>query len=615
MTFLITFAALIQSKMLQNLTKSKQELKLFDTLSTPQPSASPTSENKSSDQQQGTNKWGLFFAATHTLSLPIERLLLKTINAELGAPGCIVDPYAVAFRNLLLPSWSYRLAVGFLASNYKKIVESTVVGVPGMLTYLDARTRWIDGHIKSAVQDTFQQVVILGGGFDTRALRLGTTFPSLTFFEVDSAEILNRKKALIQDLPEDLAANQQRAQIKYVTIDWTNPSALIPALTAAGFQPTLKTVVVMEGLLPHLDQIQAHTILADAAALCPPGSKLLFDFLHIDAFDGSNRLYTGYSTLASALANKGAPFKSGHAIGFSDWVRTTQRIHLRIGEVISPQNIALHLVRPEYESAAATLADSGGGEDGVLVENAGEEKRGWCQIGGCLTPLRAGNNNKTSAGGSSAIPMSIALPQFYSFVSAIKIVPRINLKDAAPPLHLASSNNNTVANVVRRTLSSFGSSPPSTSWFYNGLISMIWGHDTDDEGEQNPSQSARASAALSSQGTAGTSLPGAAASGQHLPVSFASPSANLETQKSSDWSIIASRGGEEEHASSRAVLNVHQYQQPAVGMNSLDHAISIPALQKYDENGDLIITDSTGEDYGRDGTGTGGSGWWTSWLG
>jgi methyltransferase (TIGR00027 family) len=526
------------------LTKSKQELKLFTSLSSPQPSATQISNNESSEQQRGTSKWGLFFAATHNLSLPIERLLLKTLNAELGAPGCIADPYALAFRCSLLPAWRYKLTLKILASSYRKAVESDVVGVPGLLNYFSARTRWIDGHIKSAVQsaDGFQQVLILGGGFDTRSLRLGATFPSLQYFEVDTAEILARKKALINELPEELTPKNKN-QITFVPIDWTNPSALIPALTAAGFQPTLKkTIVVMEGLLPHLDALQSNTILADTAALCAPGSKILFDFLHLDAFNGSNKLFTGYSTLALALANKGAPFKSGHATGFSDWVRATQRIHLRIAEVISPQNIALHLVKPEYEAAAAAAAASQGN-------------------------------------GSTAAPIEIILPQFYSFVSAVKIIPRISLKDAAPPLQ--SSSLNTSGSVVRRAISSLGSaSSPVTSCFYTSLISMIWGHDTDDEIEQ------------------------LALRPPPPPPPLAASASSLERYQSSDWSLVASRGGGAEQEG--ALLQAAAPSLTPDAPSSLDHAISIPALQKYDANGEAIINENNG-------SGGGGS-WWTSWL-
>lgn len=165
------------------MSNSKQGLKLFNTLPTPIPlSQDPSQESKDNNsptQEEGTHRWGLFFAATHTHSLPIERLLLKTINAELGIPGSVPDPYAAAFRAALLPSWRYKLAASFVAKQYKSFVESAACGVPGLLTYLDARARWVDGHITSAAQEGVQQVVVLGGGFDARALRLGVTLTSL----------------------------------------------------------------------------------------------------------------------------------------------------------------------------------------------------------------------------------------------------------------------------------------------------------------------------------------------------------------------------------------------------------------------------------------------------
>ena len=166
-----------------SMSTSKQGLKLFNTLSThtplPQHHQNSPEDIHSSSQQQGTHKWGWFFAATHAQSLPIERLLLKTINAELGIPGSVPDVYAVALRSALLPSWRYKIASTFLAKQYKNFVESGLYGVPGLLSYLDARARWIDGHVIAAAQEGVQQIVVLGGGFDTRALRIGASLPSL----------------------------------------------------------------------------------------------------------------------------------------------------------------------------------------------------------------------------------------------------------------------------------------------------------------------------------------------------------------------------------------------------------------------------------------------------
>jgi hypothetical protein len=45
---------------------------------------------------------------------------------------------------------------------------------------------------------------------------------------------------------------------RFVPVDvGINLKALIPALTAAGFDPSLKCLVVMEGVLPHLQPVSS----------------------------------------------------------------------------------------------------------------------------------------------------------------------------------------------------------------------------------------------------------------------------------------------------------------------------------------------------------------------
>jgi hypothetical protein len=158
----------------------KDGLRLFTTLSqTEEPNYSLKSNTDSSKSSQlgspvpATSTWGLFYTATHALSLPEERLLLRTFNISLAAPGHTPDPYATALRDVLLPVWRRaRWAVPIMARQYQRLIESRTYGVPGILNYMDARTRWIDAHVTAAAREGARQVVILGAGYDTRALRM-----------------------------------------------------------------------------------------------------------------------------------------------------------------------------------------------------------------------------------------------------------------------------------------------------------------------------------------------------------------------------------------------------------------------------------------------------------
>ena len=512
--------------------------------------APPTSARQ---QHHTGSKFGLFFAATHSLSLPIERLLLSTI---LDVPGFAQsDPFAVAFLSALLPFWQYKLAVDVLSKQYRKFVESPLFGAPGLLTYLAARQRWVDDHIAAAVRDGATQALVLGGGFSTRSLRLA--FSSLTWFEVDDVQVIARKRALLNELPA-LMKRHSTAEIPslpsrpltLLSVDWnTNSAALVPSLTAAGFNPGSKTVVIMEGLFPHLETCQTEAVLADVAALCAPGSTLLWDFLHADAFEGKC-VYVGYDALAAACLNKGAAFRSGHSPTLSPWVRSTQKFHLRITELLSSKEIVSQFVRPHYVRLAA--------KEGGTVEEANDT--GGCQMHACLAPKL------------SSIPLTIPVPEFYSLAAAVKTVPRISLKEAGSPVKPDSrGGRNGSLDDEELDLQAPTAMLNSASCFFRGVLTMIWGRDTSEENERTPS-------ALP---------PEQQQRSVYLPAEKCAAASSYDLQKGrqcADWSLSATLqrgpGGENAHAAVRTV-------QPATS-TPLDHAISIVAMQPELQLNELI---------------------------
>ena len=50
-------------------------------------------------------------------------------------------------------------------------VEDGEYGVPGVCNFVDARTKWLDGALKQALDEGFAQVVCIAAGYDTRAYR------------------------------------------------------------------------------------------------------------------------------------------------------------------------------------------------------------------------------------------------------------------------------------------------------------------------------------------------------------------------------------------------------------------------------------------------------------
>ncbi len=81
-------------------------------------------------------------------------------------------------------------------------IQGPAFGCPGIMTYLDARTRWLDDEVAAALREGFTQVVVVAAGYDTRAYRLAA--PGVSYFEIDLPEASERKRQLVErTLPGD----------------------------------------------------------------------------------------------------------------------------------------------------------------------------------------------------------------------------------------------------------------------------------------------------------------------------------------------------------------------------------------------------------------------------
>lgn len=149
------------------------------------------------------------------------------------------------------------------------------------------RTRFFDDLVhRSLLEHTIQaqqrqggarprqlQVVDLACGFDARAFRL--TFPPDTvFFEVDRAEVLGLKAsrlAQVQPPPALTCARRVCIPADILLDDWE------ARLKQEGFDPSLPTCWLMEGIVTYLDEEQAVAFLSRVKAMSAPGSRLAFD--------------------------------------------------------------------------------------------------------------------------------------------------------------------------------------------------------------------------------------------------------------------------------------------------------------------------------------------------
>ena len=212
------------------------------------------------------------------------------------------DPYSRHFvhslvlRVCLIHPLAARAFIGLLKS---------VFGAAGHF-FLVLRARYTDDVVDATLGREIDQLVLLGAGFDTTALRLVSGAP-VTIFEVDAPTTQAAKRAVVAGLPK---VSDER-QIVWVPCDFEHET-LRGRLLDSGFDPARPSLVVWLGVTAYLTREALDATLADLAELCAPGSQLVFDYLDTGIVTGDaqslrSRLW------AQAAARLGEPYLTGFA--------------------------------------------------------------------------------------------------------------------------------------------------------------------------------------------------------------------------------------------------------------------------------------------------------------
>ena len=161
----------------------------------------------------------------------------------------------------------------------------------GRRTRLEARTRFVDSEVARAIGHGVAQVVLLGAGYDGRALRFGGG--ATRWFEVDHPETQLDKRRRLSALGAD------PGEVVYVGADLTRDD-VGAALDAAGLDARRSSLFVAEALFSHLTLEASAGICSSLRARAPAGSVLAATYLVVpgdgagapatraalDAFDG-----------------------------------------------------------------------------------------------------------------------------------------------------------------------------------------------------------------------------------------------------------------------------------------------------------------------------------------
>jgi len=229
----------------------------------------------------------------------------KTIEKPSGFQFARWSAGAKAFEDTLPPE--QRVIHDPLAHYYAgqagmRMVKMMHVINPNIRKAIALRARYFDDHSRQCVKEGYEQVVLLGAGYDSRYIRL-PEFQRTTIFELDLSSTQVIKKALTRRLYGKLPNN-----VVYVPIDFSKDS-VTEKLMAAGYQTHGKTLFIWEGVTLFLNQAIIEETLGRLAEL-GQGNRIIFDFVPPELVDDETD-YKGNRQLLKLCADVQEPLTFG----------------------------------------------------------------------------------------------------------------------------------------------------------------------------------------------------------------------------------------------------------------------------------------------------------------
>lgn len=195
------------------------------------------------------------------------------------------------------------------------------IAPPGIYVYVMARTRVFDHFFVQALENGFSQVVIMGAGMDTRALRFTHRNKSIHIFELDIPKIQAAKLKIFKrknvHLPPELV---------FVAAD-LNVQDLALVLDAAGYQKGQQTLFLCEGLFMYLNAQTVDSTLAFIQKNTALGSRLVFDYVVASVLRCEHSLH-GEQEIFETVAMAGEGWTFGIEAGAIDDFLTARGFRL-----------------------------------------------------------------------------------------------------------------------------------------------------------------------------------------------------------------------------------------------------------------------------------------------
>jgi len=175
---------------------------------------------------------------------------------------------------------------------------------PGTYQYVIARTKFFDEQFLKALDASVPQIVILGAGYDTRAVRYRERLGSTKVFELDTAVLQLRKSKIFKKNKVPIPDNLVFCPITF------GQQSIAEVLENLGYDSAQRTLFLWEGVTYYLTESAVLETLGFIKNNAGSASELVFDYFYKSFVDGRYDYY-GAKPLYDAVVKIGEPFLFG----------------------------------------------------------------------------------------------------------------------------------------------------------------------------------------------------------------------------------------------------------------------------------------------------------------
>jgi methyltransferase (TIGR00027 family) len=197
------------------------------------------------------------------------------------------------------PLYSDPIVGLFLNDDSKRAAGRVAASFPPSRDLVRIRTKYLDDMLEEQLRSNVRQVVILGAGLDTRAVRKRSA--AVSYFEIDDPATLRMKQACYERYGFNI-------NVTFMPGDYVR-DGLITLLARSGFVFDLPTYIIWEGNTMYLPRDYTKKVLAELKNHVRH-FELSFDYM-ADSVVSKTTGDPAISSLVESFESMGAPWVSG----------------------------------------------------------------------------------------------------------------------------------------------------------------------------------------------------------------------------------------------------------------------------------------------------------------